>query len=137
MAQTGYIPQPRGIVCTRCGYNVYDDKDLILEGVMKRHYATIHSQWCKDNGMGQFFKIYGPNCSGKFILDKLITEFDHFQTGMYFCKKLDCQKINSKKASDLVHLHGIHGHRWDTWGDMNPFWRILKINLKCCLYGYE
>jgi hypothetical protein len=59
-----------------------------------------------------------------------ITEFDYFQTGIYYCKKIDCQKIASKKASDLVHLHRIHGHKWEAWCDMNPFWRILKINLK-------
>jgi hypothetical protein len=116
MAQTGCIPQPRGIVCTKCGYNVYDGEDPVLEGSMRRHYTSTHNRWCKDNGMEQFFKLYGPNCSGKFISANGITEFDYFQRGMYYCKKLDCQKINSKKASNLVHLHGIHGHRWDAWG---------------------
>jgi hypothetical protein len=80
--------------------------------------------------MEQFFRIYGPNCSGKFISANGITDFDYFQTGMYYCKKLSCQKISSKKASDEVHLRGVHGYRWESWEDMNPFWRILKINLK-------
>jgi hypothetical protein len=130
MAQTGCIPQPRGIVCTKCGYNIYDEEDSILEGCMGRHYTSKHNRWCKDNGMEQFFRLYGPNCSGKFTSINGITEFDYFQTGMYYCKKLSCQKINSKKASDLQHLHGVHGYKWDAWEDMNPFWRMLKIILK-------
>jgi hypothetical protein len=130
MIKTGCIPQPRGIVCTRCGYNIYDEKDSFLKGLMARHYTTKHNKWFRDNGMEQFFRIYGPNCSGTFTSKDGITDFDYFQTGMYYCKKLNCQKINSKKESDLNHLRGVHGHKWEAWGDMNPFWRILKINLK-------
>jgi hypothetical protein len=118
------------MVCTKCGYNAYDASDKDLEGALRRHYTSKHNKWCKDNGMEQFFKIYGPNCSGKFISANGITDFDYFQTGMYYCKKLSCQKISSKKASDEVHLRGVHGYRWESWEDMNPFWRILKINLK-------
>jgi hypothetical protein len=82
LALIGCIPQPRGLVCPRCGFNIYDMEDNMLDGLMRKHYINTHSHWCKDNGMEQFFKVYGPNCGGKFEAENGTTEFDYFRTGI-------------------------------------------------------
>jgi hypothetical protein len=80
--------------------------------------------------MEQFFRLYGPNCWGTFTSNDGVTDFDYQETGIYFCKDFSCQRIHHESTLNLQHLHSVHGNKWESWGDMNPFWRILKINLK-------
>jgi hypothetical protein len=130
LASIGCIPQPREMVSTRCGFNLYDDEDKVLNGLIREHYVSVHNQCDKDNGMEQFFKVYKANCGGKLETEQGTTEFDYFRTGVYFYRKFDCQRVTNKFDKSILHLHGVHGIKWDGFGDMNPLWRILKINIK-------
>jgi hypothetical protein len=54
--KTGCVPQPRGIVCIRCGYNIYGGEFSKMMSAMRLHYKNKHSQWCKRIDFDQFIR---------------------------------------------------------------------------------
>jgi hypothetical protein len=42
--KTGCVPQPRGLVCFRCGYNIYGGEIDGMMGIMRLHYKNRHNQ---------------------------------------------------------------------------------------------
>jgi hypothetical protein len=64
--KTGCVPQPRGFVCVRCGYNIYGGEIDDMIGIMRLHYKNKHSQWCKRIDFDQLIRCYRNYCTGKF-----------------------------------------------------------------------
>jgi hypothetical protein len=128
--KTGCVPQPRELVCVRCGYNVYGREIDDMIGIMRLHYKNKHSQWSKRIDFDQFIRCYRNFWIGKFETEEKAIQLDMARIGIELCKNLKCQFVCSKYTTLVEHMMMEHNKRWDYKDDMNPFWKLVKYNLE-------
>jgi hypothetical protein len=119
--KTGCVPQPRGLVCVRCGHNIYGGEIDDMIGIMRLHYKNKHSQWCKRIDFDQFIRCYRNFCTGKFETEEETIQLDMSRIGIEWCKNLKCQFVCSKYTTLVEHMMMEHNKRWNYEDVMNPF----------------